>query len=166
MTIYLFVPLLVTVALLQTTIVPRLVVWGVHIDLPLVVVVNWSLLQGSREGMIWGFTAGLVVDLFSGAPFGAATLSMLAVGFLSGLGHATVFRARIVLYLGTVFLATVLYGLLFLLVVWISGATVIWLESFWRILLPSAVLNTAITPVVFIILRWLRNRFGREEMEF
>jgi rod shape-determining protein MreD len=145
---------------------PKLVVWGVHFDLPLVVVVNWSLLQGSREGMIWGFTVGLAVDLFSGAPFGAATLSMLAVGFLSGFGHATVFRARVILYLGTMFVATLLYGLLFLLVVWLSGATVMWLESFSRILLPSAVLNTAITPVVFVILRLLRNRFGREEMEF
>lgn len=166
MTIYLVVPLLVATALLQTTIVPRFTIWGVHIDLPLVVVVNWSLLQGSREGAIWGFIAGLAVDLFSGAPFGAATLSMLAVGFLSGFGQATVFRARVILYLGTMFLATLVYDLLFLLVVWISGAAVIWLESFWRILLPSAVLNTAITPIVFVIMRWLRNRFRREEMDW
>jgi rod shape-determining protein MreD len=138
----------------------------VHIDLPLVVVVNWSLLQGSREGAIWGFIAGLAVDLFSGAPFGAATLSMLAVGFLSGFGQTTVFRARVILYLGTMFLSTLIYDLLFLLVVWISGAAVIWLESFWRILLPSAVLNTAITPIVFVIMRWMRNRFRREEMEW
>jgi rod shape-determining protein MreD len=165
-TIYLFVPLLVIVALLQATIVPRVLVWGVHIDLPLVVVVSWSLLEGSREGLRWGFVAGLAVDLFSGAPFGAATLSMLAVGFLSGFGHATVFRARAILYLGTVFLATLIYDLLFLLVVWISGADVLWLESFWRILLPSAMLNTAVTPVVFVILYWLRNRFSQEEMEW
>jgi rod shape-determining protein MreD len=164
-TVYLFVPLLVVVALLQTTIIPRLVVWGVHIDLPLVVVVNWSLLQGSREGIIWGFTAGFAVDLFSGAPFGAATLSMLTVGFLSGFGHATVFRARAVLYLGTVFLATLVYNLLFLLGVWVSGAEVVWLESLWHILLPSAMLNMAVTPIVFVLLRWLRNRVSREDME-
>lgn len=166
MTLYLVVPLLVAIALLQTTLVPRLTMWGVHIDLPLLVVVNWSLLQGSREGAIWGFIGGLAVDLFSGAPFGAATLSMLTVGFLSGIGQATVFRARIVLYLATMFVATLVYDLLFLLVVWISGAAVIWLESFWRILLPSAALNTAVTPIVFAIMRWLRNRFRREEMEW
>ena len=166
MTIYLVVPLLVAVALLQATIVPRLTIWGVHIDLPLVVVVNWSLLQGSRDGAIWGFIAGLAVDVLSGAPFGAATLSMVAVGFLSGLGHATVLRARVVLYLGAMFLATLVYDLLFLLVVWISGAAVSWLESFWRIMLPSAVLNTAITPILFVMLRWLRDRFRREEMEW
>jgi rod shape-determining protein MreD len=165
-TLYLVVPLLVAVALLQTTIVPSLIVWGVHIDLPLLFVVNWGLLQGSREGAIWGFIAGLTVDLFSGAPFGAATLSMLAIGFLSGFGHATVFRARAALYLGTTFAATLVYDLLFLLVVWISGAAVIWLDSFWRILLPSAVLNTAATPIVFVIVRWLRNRFRKEEMEW
>lgn len=166
MTIYLVVPLLVVLALLQTTVVPRLTVWGVYIDLPLVFVVNWSLLQGAREGMIWGFVAGLAVDLFSGAPFGSATLPMLAVGFLSGFGQATVFRARALLYLGTIFLATLVYGLLFLLVIWISGAPVMWLDSFWHILLPSAALNTVIAPLVLILLRWLRSRFGREEMEW
>jgi rod shape-determining protein MreD len=165
-TLYLVVPLLIAVALLQATLVPSLTIWGVHIDLPLVVVVNWGLLQGSREGAVWGFIAGLAVDLFSGAQFGAATLSLLAVGFLSGFGHATVFRARIFLYLGTMFLATLVYDLIFLLVIWVSGASVIWLESFWRIMLPSAVLNTAITPVVFLFMRWLRNRFRREEMEW
>ncbi len=166
MTYYLVVPLLLVVVLLQTTVVPQLTVWGVHIDLPLVFVVNWSLLQGSRQGMIWGFIAGVTVDLFSGAPFGAATLPMLAIGFLSGLGHAAVFRARALLYLGTIFSATLVYGLLFLLVVWISGATVAWLDSFWRLILPSAVLNMAVTPLVFVVLRWLKNRFGREEMEW
>lgn len=166
MTYYLVVPLLLVVVLVQTTVVPQLPIWGVHIDLPLVVVVNWSLLQGSRQGMIWGFIAGVTVDIFSGAPFGAATLPMLAIGFLSGLGHAAVFRARALLYLGTIFSATLVYDLLFLLVVWISGATVAWLDSLWSLILPSAVLNVAVTPLVFVILRWLKNRFGREEMEW
>ncbi len=165
MTIYLVVPFLVGIVIVQTTIVPRLAVWGVFADLPLLVVVSWSLVRGRREGMIWGFIAGLVVDLLSGAPFGAATLALTAVGFLSGLGEATVFGARMVLPLITMFLATILYHLLFLVVVRISGHPVAWLDSLVRLVLPTAVLNTALTPVVFLIMRWLYTRFGRTEME-
>ena len=166
MTIYLVVPLLVVVAILQTTLVPHLAIGGVFADLPLLVVVSWSLLRGPREGILWGFVAGLAVDLFSGAPFGASTLALIAVGLLAGLGAATVFRAHVALPLLAMFLATIVYDLLFLLVVRISGYPVAWLESFYRIILPSAVLNAVLTPVIFVPMRWLNARFGREDMEW
>lgn len=166
MTIYLVVPLLATIAILQSTVVSHLKIWGVFADLPLLVVVSWSLLRGSREGLIWGFVAGVALDLFSGAPFGAATFGLMIVGLLSGLGKSTVFRSQIVLPLVTVLLATIVYDIIFLIVVWISGYTVAWMDSLVHLVLPSAVLNAVLTPVVFVIMRWLSTRFGREEMEW
>ena len=166
MTIYLVVPLLVTVAILQSTVVSHFRIWGVFADLPLLVVVSWSLLRGPREGLIWGFIAGLTVDLFSGAPFGAATFGLMAAGFLAGLGQSTVFRSQLFLPLVAMLLATIVYDILFLLVVWISGYPVSWLDSLFRLILPSAVLNAVLTPVVFVIVRWLNARFGRVEMEW
>jgi len=165
-TVYLVVPLLFVVALLQSTLVPHLSIWGVFADLPLLVVVSWSLLRGSREGAIWGFIAGLAVDLFSGAPFGAATLSLIVAGLLGGLGQATVYRTHIALPVIMIFLTTIVYDLLFLLIVQISAQPVDWLGSLFRIVLPSAMLNAVLTPPVFLTMRWLYNRFGREEMEW
>ena len=166
MTLYLVIPLLVIVALLQATIVSHLTIWGVYPDLPLLVVVSWSLLRGVREGLVWGFIAGAAVDLFSGAPFGAATLGLLAASLLSGLGQAAVFRVHVALPLVVMFLATIVYDLVFLLVVRISGGTVDWLASLLRIILPSAAINAALTPIVLGGMRILDNRFGREEMEW
>jgi rod shape-determining protein MreD len=162
---------LVLVAVLQATLVSHLALWGVFVDLPVLVVVSWSLLRGPREGMLWGAIAGVVVDLLSGAPFGAATLSLIAVGFLLGLGKTSVFAAAdsevgIVFPVVMAFLATVLYDLFFLFIVWISGYTVVWLDSLLRIILPSAVLNAALMPVLFPAMRMLHARFGREEMEW
>jgi rod shape-determining protein MreD len=165
-TLYLVVPLLVLVTLLQTTIVPKLAIWGVFPNLPALVVVSWGLLRGTREGVIWGFIAGVAVDLFSGAPFGAATLALMAVGFLSGIGHAAVFRARIVLLLATMFLVTIIYGLIFLLVLRISGQAVLWLDRLVRVIVPSAALNTVLMPLAYLGMRILHNRFSREEMEW
>lgn len=166
MTIYVVVPLLAVVALVQTTIMPHLTVFGVFPDLPLLVVVSWSLLRGAKEGVIWAFMAGIAVDLFSGAPFGAATFSLIVVGLLSGLGEATVFRTHIALPLLTMFLATILYNLCFLLILQIMGSVVTWLESLLGIILPSAILNAVLTPVVLGSMRILDIRFGREEMEW
>lgn len=165
MTIYLVVPLLAVIALIQSTIVPHLAIWGVFADLPLVVVVSWGLLAGRREGVLWGFIAGFAVDLFSGAPFGAATLAMMTVGFLSGLGEAAVFRAQLALPLVIVFLATLLYDLIFLLIVRMSGTPVAWVGSLFRLILPSAILNVALTPVVFLLVRLLHTALRRRQME-
>ena len=166
MTIYLVVPLLFTLAILQSTLVSHFRLWGVFADLPLLVVVSWSLLRGPREGLTWGFIAGVALDLFSGAPFGAATLGLMAAGFLSGLGQSTVFRSQFFLPLLVMLLATIVYDMLFLLVVLISGDSVSWLDSLFHLVLPSAVLNVILMPVVFVITRWLKTRFGREEMEW
>ena len=162
---YLQVPLLFAVAILQATVIPHLAIWEVFADLPLLVVISWSLIRGRREGIVWGFVAGLAVDLFSGAPFGAATLSLMVAGFLAGAGAATVFRTHILLPLVTTFAVTIVYDLLFLLVVQIFGGTVEWFDSLWRIILPSAVLNTCLTPVVYGLARLLYGRFSQAEME-
>jgi rod shape-determining protein MreD len=157
---------LAIVAILQTTLVPSLAIWSVFANLPLLVVVSWGLLRGPQEGALWGFIAGLMVDLLSGAPFGAATVSLIVIGFLAGLGETTVFRARIALPMIVMFLATIVYELLFLLIVRISGQSVAWLDSVLRLVIPSAILNAVLTPVVFLTMSWLYARFGREEMEW
>jgi rod shape-determining protein MreD len=164
-TVYLVVPLLMVVAILQTTIAPRVVVMGVFADLPLLVVVSWSLLRGPREGMIWGFIGGFAVDLFSGAPFGSATLGLLFVGLLAGLSATTAVRGRFVLPVLAAFVATILYDLTFLLVTRFSGASVQWLGSLSRVILPSALLNAALALGVYAAMGWLHLRFGQEGME-
>ena len=166
MTIYLVVPLLVIVAVLQTSVIPHLAVWGVFADLPLLVVVSWGLLRGAREGVVWGFVVGIALDSLSGAPFGAATLSLMAAGALSGLGEATVVRARFVFPSVAVFLATFLSSVVFMLVVNISGRAVPWLDALWHIVLPSALLNAALAPLVFLLIRGLHTWLGREEIEW
>jgi rod shape-determining protein MreD len=165
-TIYLVVPLLMAVAILQATVVPHLGIWGVFPDLPLLVVIGWSLARGKREGVIWGFVAGVAVDLLSGAPFGAATLSMAAVGYMAGMSQATVYGAHAALPMLVMLLATITYDLAFLLPVAISGQDVTWWDSFTRIILPSAVLNALLMPVFFWAMRKLSTWFGREEMEW
>lgn len=166
MTIYVVVPLLVLVALLQATIVPHLALWGVFPDLPVVVVACWGLLRGAREGLVWGFVAGVAVDLLSGAPFGAATLSLMLVGTLSGLGSAAVSRAFAILPAVAVFLATIVYDIVFLAIVQMTGGNVPWPDMLLRIVLPSAALNALLTPVFLWLLSKLNAAVGRKEMEW
>jgi rod shape-determining protein MreD len=162
--IYASILLLISVALIQSTVMPHLTLWGVKPDLMLLVVISWSLLRGSREGIVWGFIGGLCLDLFSGAPLGLSALALLIVSFFSGLGEATVFRTHIILPLATVFFASFIYDLVFLLALRTLGWSVAWLDSFIRFVLPVSLLNVLLIPLVYPAMRWLHRKTGREEM--
>ena len=78
-------------------------------DLVLLMVVTFSVTQGVSEGLLAGLLGGLLVDFFSAAPFGAATVGMGLVGLLTGLGDANIYRANLLIPLIAVFVATVVY---------------------------------------------------------
>jgi rod shape-determining protein MreD len=164
--IYASILLLISVALIQSTVMPHLTLWGVKPDLMLLVVISWSLLRGAREGIVWGVIGGFCLDLFSGAPFGLSALALLIVSFFSGLGEATVFRTHVILPLATVFLASLAHDLIFLLVLKTLGWPVTWLGSFIRLVLPASLLNVLLTPLVYPTMRWLYRKIGREEISW
>jgi rod shape-determining protein MreD len=166
MTIYIVVPLLVLVAILQATIVPHITFWGVFPDLPVVVVACWGMLRGAREGLIWGFVAGVAVDLLSGAPFGAATLGLMLAGTLSGLGAAAVSRAFALLPMMTTFLVTIVYDVVFLAIIQGTGGHVPWPDMLLQIVLLSAVLNAVLTPVFLWLVSQLNAAMRQKEMKW
>lgn len=164
--IYASILLLISVALIQSTVMPHLTLWGVKPDLMLLVVISWSLLRGTREGIVWGFIGGFCLDLFSGAPLGLSALALLLISFFSGFGEATVFRTHVILPLATVFFASLIYDLVFLLVLKMLGWPVTWLDSFVRVVLPASLLNVLLTPLIYPAMRWLHRKTGRKEMDW
>lgn len=164
MTLYLAVPLLLLIAVLQASAIPHLTIRGVFPDLPLILVASWGLLRGSREGAIWGLVVGLSVDLLSGAPLGAATLALSVVGLLMGRARLAALRGNVILPLGGIFLGTVLYDLIYMAVLAISGRSVLWLPTLARIVLPCAALNAVLAVGVYWLMRVLYARFRSREM--
>ena len=152
-------------AFIQSTILPRLTLFGLRPDLMLLVVVSWSLVRGTREGVGWAFGGGILLDLMSGAPLGTATLALMVVSFLSGSRVVTsVLRSHVLLPLLTIFLATLLYDGLFLFILQLAGRPVPWIETLIRIVLPTAVLNAILTPLFYRAMRELHRASRREEV--
>jgi len=164
--IYLIIPALLIVALVQATWMPHLALYGVFPNLPLLVVTSCGLVRGVGRGALWGFIVGVAIDFLSGAPFGAAAIALVVIGFLAGKAKSGAIRAHIALPMLTVLAATLIYELLFLLILTISGEQVVWRPSLARIILPAAALNAVLTPPVLWSMRWLDRRFAEKEMEW
>jgi rod shape-determining protein MreD len=151
-------PLLFVAALLETSLFPALGFISVRPGLVLQLVAVWSLLRGVREGLSWGFLGGLLLDLFSGAPFGTASLALVLVAAVCGLGGATAFRSNPFFPVVTVFWASILYGLFFMFLLRTHEVPVIWLGSLRQVVVPNALLNTIVTPLTFWLLSRIENR--------
>jgi rod shape-determining protein MreD len=161
---YVICLLLILIALAQTTLSPRLALMGVQPNLMLLSVLSWSLLRGEKQGMLWAFAGGMLLDVLSGAPFGASSLSLLLVSFLSGLGATTIFRASLSLLLGISFAGSLLHDAIFLIVLQLMGRSVHWPTSLWRLILPAVGLNVVCMPFVYALIRWVHQRIEGTEL--
>ncbi|MDO8672558.1 MAG: rod shape-determining protein MreD [Dehalococcoidia bacterium] len=153
MTLYFAVPVLFIAGLLQTTLLPHVVVLNVKPDLVLLFVVIWGTAKGSQEGIIWGLVGGLVLDLLGAGPFGAATIAMVAVAFLTSIGEFDLVRSSLLLPLTIMFGGTMAFYAIYMLIIQAGGGVVDWEVTFRSTLLPAGVINTLLTPVVYWIIR-------------
>lgn len=119
--VYLAIPLMAALAVLQTSALFHLSLLGVTPQILILVAIAWGLLYGLEEGLVWAFVAGFFLDLFSAAPLGTSSLAlmigMLPVGYLRRYlppGH-------IILPLILAALTILIYLLLYLALLRLSG---------------------------------------------
>ena len=163
---YLTIPLVVVIGIVQSTIVSRLRVFGVSPDLVLLFAISWVLVFSMRDGLFFALVGGLMLDAFSGAPFGLATASLLLASYLTAQAELNLFRtARILPYL-SIALATLVYYAVFLFLLQMTGLRMPWGAALWRVVLPATCVNLLCMPAVYHALRWLYARLGPPSVEW
>lgn len=181
---YFTIPFLLVMAIFQSVAAPRLTVYGVRPDLMLVSVTAWSLLaafrardlqyagegpnllRGINDGVVWGFVGGMFMDLLSGAPFGASALALMAAALVVGMFSVSVAAPAPVLMMVVTPLGTLAYHIVFLGITILAGRPAAWNAEMTRVILPSAVFNLVLIPVVYLLLSPLNRQTERERIEF
>lgn len=149
-------------ALIQAVLLSRVNLWGARPDLMLLVVLSWTVVRGAEEGLVWGFIGGLIIDLFSGGPFGATMLALLAVAFLAGQPWAQGIGSPVIRLLLLALLTVTVYHLVLLVVLAWTGYVVNSGEALLRVAGPSALFNAVLSPFVHRPLDWLERRTRQE----
>lgn len=150
--------LLPLLTLFQTSAANRLVIRGALPSIVLLAVVNWGILRGPDEGMLWALIAGLCVDTFSGWPFGTSTVAMVTVASIVSLGGGTFIRTHVLLPPATVFVASILYYLIALFILESTHHPVDWIAAVRGVVLPVAIYNAALNLAGFRLMRRLERR--------
>lgn len=150
--------LLPVLALLQTSLVPHLTVDGALPGIVLVAAVDWGILRGADEGMLWGLIGGICIGVFSSWPMGASAVALVVVTYLVSLGGSTFIRTHALLPLATVFVATIVYYLIALFILESTRHPVAWLDAVRVAVLPAAIYNAVLNIPGFWIVQRLESR--------
>ncbi len=181
---YFTIPFLLIVAILQSTAAPRLAVSGVRPDLMLVSVIAWTLLaafrtrelqylgeppslwRGINDGVIWGFAGGVFLDLLSGAPMGLSALSLMAAALVAGILAVGVASSTPISIILVTPVGTLVYHLVFLVGLALTGHPASWSVNITRVVLPSIAFNLTSMPIVCLLLGLLNRQTERERLQW
>jgi rod shape-determining protein MreD len=150
--------MLPVIALLQSSLVGHFEVKGILPAVTLIVVVDWGILRGPEEGMLWAFIGGVCTDVFTGWPMGTSTIAMVAVASVVSLGGGTFIRTHTLLPLATVFCATILYYLVAMFILESTHHSVAWIDGLRYVVIPVAVYNAALNIPGFWLIQRLEQR--------
>ena len=143
----------VTAILLQTTVFSQVRLLGAKPELLYAITVLLAVIEGPREGMVFGFFAGMAQDFFLNQPKGVTALTLTLLGYTVGLARTYIVSPSPILptLLSTVgtFCAMCFYQL----VRFLLGSLELEAASFLRIALLVAIYNGVLTPIVYPILR-------------
>jgi rod shape-determining protein MreD len=145
--------ILFVAALWQVTVLGDAQIFGGTPDILLVTLVAVAMLRGSLAGAGGGFFAGLIVDVAYLQTMGLSSLVLTVAGFWTGRYGETTGRDRIYAPMLSVAVVTVLattgaFALRFILGE-APDARLVFVDA----LLPTAILNVLIAPLVFALLR-------------
>lgn len=162
--VYLTLPLLTSVALIQATVLSRVSVLGARPNLMLLVVLIWAMVRGLDEGVVWAFVGGLIVDLLSGGPFAGTAVALVAAAYLAGQSLVEGVGSDAVRSIILVVLGVLMYHLTLLIILSWTGHPVSWGFSLAQVAGPSIVLNGLLAPIVLHPMSWLERVTGQDRM--
>lgn len=155
------VPLIGIAGILQATLAGRLVINGVKPDLVLIIILLWTLAFGAASGISWAFIGGIWLDVFSGGPLGASSLSLMLAAIVAGFGHNYFSRDNVAIPVLAVAFGSLVFAFSYLGILQLLGLFNViegrfeFGPSVENIIVPSMIYNTIVTAIAIPFL----NRF-------
>lgn len=125
-TIFIAIPVLLLLTIVQSTILAQVIVLGATPQLMPLLILAWAMVRGPVEGLVWAFVAGLLIDVFSASPLGISSLALMAAVLLVTTLQQSIALNRffIPMILGGIGMFT--FSLVSVLLLRLSGYPIVW----------------------------------------
>jgi rod shape-determining protein MreD len=158
--VYVAVPLMAGLALLQSALFSRLPLGG--IQLVLLLIIAYTLIAGVQEGLLWAFIGGLFLDLFSLSPVGATSLAYMGTVLAIAMVRRSLPPGPVLLPLLMTAMGTAVYFFIYLALLSLSGQPVNWQATG---VTPVVLWHTLLILPLYWSLSGLRRLFKPRQIE-
>ena len=147
----------------QTSIVPRIAIFGIYPDLPMILLVIFAVENGKMAGIWGGFLLGLLIDVYSVGILGVNALAKTIIGCTGGLLERKNVSISPVLLLIFLFIACIANDLIiFIPNIYGAGESFVDLSKYLLVSsLPRAIYTAFIAAIILVILDNLPSQFRR-----
>ena len=143
-------------ALVQASSIEQFKIVGATPNLLLVMLATWLVVRGLDDVLPMIAVAGVTTGLIGLQTPGLVLLALLPIAGFGVLREMHVIHNDLVLAIGLVFAASVAYEVVILLSVMATGGALDPLAALRSAVLPVAIVNVAMTPFVFAVMRLAR----------
>jgi len=149
------VPLVLLLFLVvELTVLDRLHVFGAGPDVMLLLAVVAGIVGGPRVGALFGFAAGILLDLFLETPMGLSALVFCLVGYAVGNIQGGVLRAAWWIPVVTTLVASVAGVALYALVATVVGQPHLVTPHLFVVAAVVGIFNALLAPFALRLVRW------------
>jgi rod shape-determining protein MreD len=149
------VPLVLLLFLIvELTVLDRLRVFGAGPDIMLLLAVVAGIVGGPRVGALFGFAAGIILDLFLETPMGLSALVFCLVGYAVGSIQGGVLRAAWWIPVVTTLVASVAGVLSYALVATVVGQPHLVTTHLLVVAAVVGIFNALVAPFALRLVRW------------
>jgi rod shape-determining protein MreD len=153
------VPVMIVLAIVQITILPRFSFFPVDPSLPFLFALAWSLLSNVEEGVVWAFIGGVFMDIFTIAPVGGLALTYMASVFAVNLIRDLLPANRFAIPVISAALATTIQQLLYYIYLRLFGiSATTTLFTFFQIVIVQTILIIPLYWIMYFLTRTRRSR--------
>lgn len=156
----------IILALLQAASIEQFKVLGVAPNLMLVLLVSWLVVRGLDDVLPMLFVAGVTLGLVGSQTPGLVLLALLPIAGLGVVRELHVVHSDALLALALVLAASVAYELVLLASVMASGGVLDPGTAFTHAVLPAAIVNLALTPPVYLVMRLAKPADARRRLAY
>jgi rod shape-determining protein MreD len=134
---------------LQSTWFSYISLFGTIPNTALIIVVTYAMLRGDVEGLILGFCAGFLADIFFGRVFGVTALLMMFTGYFAGKPFKDFFKENYIAPIILVGIASLAYEFMFYVINFLLMGRTDFLRYLGLIILPVTVYNLVVCVFIY-----------------
>ena len=153
--------MIITGYLLQTTLFKAISLAGIVPNILIILTSAFGFMRGKNEGMIIGFTAGLMVDIFFGNLLGFYALVYMFIGYLNGFFRRIFYPEDIKLPMILIGASELLYCFICYIFLFLLRGRMHLGYYFIHIIIPDIVYTVLVTLIIYkgilFINEWLES---------